>query len=206
MSRFSFFFFPFQVTVKDVNESPSFTNLILGAVLGQTPRTVKECKEKDVAPYGCTSTEITANNRNLVGSALTTSDLDTTTGGAGTAQHFGWTTSSHQFSLQAVDPTRRGDVQNLFTIDQSTGQIATKLGAVLDHETLGRVTLYVEVQDQNINGGWSAPIKAEGNLLISVDNINERPTMGECVNVEKKLGIFIFIVFIVFIVFTSGIF
>lgn len=109
---------------------------------------------------------------------MTSSDLDTTaTAGAGHAKDFGWTVDSHQFSLLPSDSNRNGDAQNSFTIGQSTGQIAVKLNAPLDHETMSRITLYVKVSDQNINGGWSQPIGVEGSLFIDVNNINERPVM-----------------------------
>jgi hypothetical protein len=156
------------IYVKDVNEAPLLTNLVIGTS-PEVPRPVKECKEKLSAPFGCTDSEITALGRDTVGDALTSSDPDDdTTTGTGTAHAFGWTESSHKYSLAPADSTRKGDVQGFFTIDVDSGQIMAKVDALLDFESMGRLTLYVEVTDQNINNGWSSPLKAEGSLKIDL--------------------------------------
>ena len=151
------------IEVRDVNESPSLTNL-------EASRSVAEC----VSP-GCSNTEIAADGRATVGAVLTTSDLDTDTWSSGGHADFGWTSSSHKFSLAPADSNRIGDSQTSFTIGESNGQIAAALNANLDFEARGRITLHVEVTDQNINGGWSSPIKVEGDLFVTLTNINEQP-------------------------------
>jgi hypothetical protein len=159
------------IYVKDVNEAPLLTNLVIGTngqspgTSPEVPRTVKECKEKLSAPFGCTDSEIIALERNEVGDALTSSDPDKTTADHG---DFGWTASSHKYSLAPADSTRNGDVQDFFTIDVNSGQIMATVNALLDFESMGRLTLYVEVTDQNINNGWSSPLKAEGSLKIDL--------------------------------------
>ena len=163
------------IYVKDVNEAPLLTNLVIGTngqspgTSPEVPRTVKECKEKLSAPFGCTDSEITADGRDTVGAAVSSSDPDDdTTTGTGTAHDFGWTESSHKYSLAPADSTRNGDVQDFFTIDVNSGQIMATVNALLDFESMGRLRLYVEVTDQNINNGWSSPLKAEGSLKIDL--------------------------------------
>ena len=170
------------IYVKDVNEAPLLTNLVIGTngqspgTSPEVPRTVKECKEKLSAPFGCTDSEITADGRDTVGAAVSSSDPDDdTTTGTGTAHDFGWTESSHKYSLA---PARNGDVQDLFTIDVDSGQIKTKVNAGLDFESMSFLTLYVEVTDQNTNGGWSPPLKTEGSLKIKLVS-----TVYNCQNV-----------------------
>lgn len=126
---------------------------------------------------GCDSSEIVNSGRNTVGVALTSSDEDKDT--SSDAKKFGWTVDDHKFTLAPEDSNRIGDLQTSFTIDLQTGQIAVALDATLDFESSGPITLYVEVTDQNIEGGWSTPIKEEGNLLITLTNINERPVANE---------------------------
>jgi hypothetical protein len=152
------------IYVKDVNEAPLLTNLVM-------PRTVKECKAKLSIPFGCTSSEITDSGRDTVGAAVSSSDPDDdATTGTETAYDFGWTESSHKYSMAPADSTRNGDVQamDFFTIDVNSGQIMAKVNALLDFESMRRLILYVEVTDQNINNGWSSPLKAEGSLKIDL--------------------------------------
>ena len=160
------------ITVKDVNEAPSFVAANL-----QQARSVSECTSVTPPPNSvskaCDGTDIVNRGRNAIGAVLTSTDLDTS------HASFGWTASSHQFSLAPATDSF-GDAQDLFTMGLTTGQLAVKLGAALDFEEQASVTLHVLVTDQNIGGGPAyhpagVPIQAKGQFNVAVTNINEQP-------------------------------
>ncbi len=75
-----------------------------------------------------------------------------------------------------IDTTSGSGDANAFNIDTSTGQIKTKTGVTLDHETKGSYAVTVRVRDSKDSAGNSdTAIDDTIAVTINVTNVNEAP-------------------------------